>query len=110
MIPNAWPARALLLMAALSGGSCVTLDQMAPRVEALPTQARLGSAAQLAQGRDIYITKCAKCHSPEPVRKYPASQWESQILPEMIEETNLSAAEGAAVRAYVMSVLRAPAT
>lgn len=105
MSKGSWPVRALLVVAAFAGGSCITLEQAAPLVETLPAHARLGSASQLAHGRDIYITKCAKCHSVEPVHKYPREQWEREILPEMEEETNLDAAEAAAVRAYVLSVL-----
>jgi mono/diheme cytochrome c family protein len=105
MNKGSWPARALLVVAALTGGSCASLEQAAPLVETLPAHARIGSASQLAHGRDIYITKCAKCHSVEPVRKYPREQWVHEILPEMAEETNLTAAEDAAVRAYVLSVL-----
>jgi mono/diheme cytochrome c family protein len=104
-----WPARALSMMAALSLGSCVSIEQSAPRVEMLPPYARVASAEQLAQGRDIYLTKCAKCHQVEPVRKYPASEWQHTILPEMSDEAKLSATESAAVHAYVMSVLRSPA-
>lgn len=103
-----WPARLLLLGAAVSGGACMSLEQAAPLVEALPMHARIGSSAQLEHGRDIYITKCAKCHSVEPVRKYPLSEWEHEILPEMNEETNLNAEEAAAVRAYVITVLKTP--
>lgn len=108
MSRESWPARTLLLMAALAGGSCMSLEQMAPPVESLPMQARTGSSALLVHGRDIYITKCARCHSVEPVHKYPRHQWEQDILPEMIEETNLDAAESAALRAYVFSVLASP--
>src|SRR4051812_9213369 len=108
MINGPWPARVLLMMAALSASSCVSLEQSAPRVEMLPPSARLGSETQLAQGRDIYLTKCAKCHQVEPVRNYPPSKWQHEILPEMTDQAKLSAAESAAVRAYVMSVLMTP--
>ena len=105
----AWPAQLLLLIAALSGGSCVSIEQSAPLVETLPMSVRQGSASQLAHGRELYVTKCAKCHSVQPVRKYPRGKWEHEILPEMSEETKLSPTEVAAVRAYVMSVLNTPA-
>jgi mono/diheme cytochrome c family protein len=108
MSKESWPARALLVVAALAGGSCVSLEQSAPLVQSLPMHARVGSASQIEYGRDIYITKCAKCHSVEPVKKYPLHQWEHEILPEMSEETKLSPAEVAAVRAYVLSVLKTP--
>lgn len=106
---DSWPARVLLVVAALSGGSCITLEQAAPPVETLPMALRMGSTDQLAQGRDLYITKCAKCHRVEPIQKYPQGEWEHKILPDMKEEAKLSAGEAAAVRAYVMTVLRTPA-
>lgn len=100
------PARVLLVVAALSGGACVSLEQAAPLVGTLSAHAHAGSPSQLAHGRDLYITKCAKCHSVEPVRKYPLAQWEHEILPEMNEETKLTPEECAAVRAYVLTVLK----
>ncbi|MEZ0277410.1 MAG: hypothetical protein ACAH88_21035 [Roseimicrobium sp.] len=97
-------ARWLLLLVALSGAACVSLEEMAPPVASLPRHSSSASTVQLAHGRDIYITKCAKCHSVEPVLKYPVSQWEHEILPEMSEETNLSSQEVAALSAYVRAV------
>lgn len=97
-------ARWLLLLAALSGAACVSLEEMAPPVASLANVPTSASKTQLAYGRDIYITKCARCHSVEPVLKYPLSQWEHEILPEMNEETNLSPQEAAAVAAYVRAV------
>jgi mono/diheme cytochrome c family protein len=67
-----------------------------------------GTPSQLALGRKLYVTKCAACHSVEPVRNYSREKWEHEILPDMVEETNLSEAETAAVRAYVLSVLKSP--
>ncbi len=78
--------------------ACQSLDQAAPQ---------MAGSEQLAHGRTIYVTKCAKCHAPEPVRNYSVASWE-EIIPEMALETKLSAAETAAVHAYVMAVLRAP--
>ena len=59
---------------------------------------------QLNLGRQLYITRCTKCHSPEPILKYSASKWE-EIVADMAEETKLTARETAAVRDYVMAVL-----
>lgn len=90
----------LALMGALSISlaSCqmASLDQIAP----LPTSS---SNSTLARGRDIYITKCAKCHSPEPVARYSKTRWH-EIMPEMVEETNLNAEDAAAVMAYVLAI------
>lgn len=103
-------ARTVLLLAALSTSACLTLEQAAPLVETLNRQGTQSSPAQLALGRDIYITKCAKCHSVEPVHKYPEGEWVHKILPEMNEETKLNAEESAAVKAYILAVLKTPRT
>jgi hypothetical protein len=60
----------------------------------------------MSHGREIYVTKCAKCHKVEPIRNYSRPKWEQEILPDMAEESKLSAADTAAVRAYVLAVLR----
>lgn len=102
-------ARVLLLLAALSGGSCVSLEKAAPPVAMLATSVVSKNTAQLSSGRDIYVTRCIKCHSVEPVAKYSRVRWEQDILPEMAEETKLTVAESEAVKAYVLAVLASPA-
>ena len=82
----------------------MTVETAAPRVETFEVQPSGANRAQLEQGRTIYITKCAKCHSPEPVKRYSGTRWDG-ILKEMIEETKLDPSESAAVRAYVFAVL-----
>lgn len=89
----------LICLAVIGLGSCATMDinVIAPPVaEASP---------QLARGRFIYVTKCTKCHSPEPVAKYSLTEWQ-KIMPEMVEETKLNAADAAAVTAYVEHTLQ----
>src|SRR5436190_11966649 len=93
------------LAAAVMPCGCASLEQAAPPVETIALQSSATKRAQLEQGRTIYITKCAKCHSPEPVRKYSASRWEG-ILKEMLEETKLDEPAASAVRAYVYAALR----
>ena len=85
----------LLLM---TGCASLNLDNIAPPAPASP---------QLERGRVIYITKCAACHAPEPVRKYSAAEWE-KIIPDMVEETKLSASDSAAVVAYVRWAMKQP--
>ena len=77
--------------------SCATTDinVIAPPVA--------NGSSQLARGRIIYVTKCAKCHAPEPVQNYTRTEWH-QIMPEMVEETHLNATDAAAVMAYVESM------
>ncbi|MEZ5302389.1 MAG: hypothetical protein R3F11_17410 [Verrucomicrobiales bacterium] len=91
------------LAAALAVSGCVTVDQLAPPTSALPG----AGGGNLALGRQIYVTKCAKCHAVEPVKKYSRAEW-AEIMPEMAEETKLNAAETAAVTAYVEAVLAMP--
>ncbi|MFZ4766810.1 MAG: hypothetical protein ACOYMN_17805 [Roseimicrobium sp.] len=98
--------RALVLSFACLTASCVSLEQAAPHAETLPQRAHVGTLSQISHGRVLYVTKCAKCHSVEPVKKYSTVRWEEQILPEMAEETKLTHEECAAVRAYVLTVLR----
>ena len=81
--------------------ACVSLEQSAPPVEML---AGGGNHAALNTGRDIYITRCAKCHTVEPVTKYSLTEW-NKILPDMAERSHLSAADTQSVTAYVHQVL-----
>jgi mono/diheme cytochrome c family protein len=99
--------RALLPPVALVATSCVSLEQAAPPPAALPLSsgARLG---QLDRGRELYVTKCARCHSVEPVTRYSAQEWR-EIVPDMAQKAKLNSADEAAVDAYVFTVLRSAA-
>ena len=79
-------ARVLLLGAGLGTAACVSLEQSAPPVAAVNAAA---PGANLALGREIYITSCAKCHAVEPVRKYSREDWKNHIIPEMAALTKL---------------------
>lgn len=83
----------------LSG--CQSLEVIAP-VAAAPDP-----TGRVKQGRDLYLTRCTKCHAPEPVRDYSRTEWEG-IIPEMAEETRLSLSETHALRAYILAVLNEP--
>jgi len=96
-----------IMLAAL--GSCATLEELAPPVD--EHLLRVGgidpfASSQVQRGRELYITDCARCHSPEPVIRYSAQQWR-EILPRMAKETSLGDEDRAAIEAYVMAVLRA---
>lgn len=95
----------VLCIAACLLAACQSLEERAPTLQMLGT---VQESQSIAQGRDIYITRCTKCHSAEPVRRYSARRWEC-IMPEMSEKTKLNAAEEAAVRAYIAAVLQMPA-
>ena len=92
------PGRLLLaaLLAALPG--CVSLETAAP-VPGPP------GSGPLAEGRALYVGRCAKCHAVEPVLDYSAAEW-ATIMPDMAERTKLDASETVAVTAYVHHVLR----
>ena len=100
------PARWLSVLIALAVPACVSLDTVAPPVERVAS-ART-SSSQLDQGRRIYLGKCTACHAAEPIRKYSAAEWDP-IMVDMAKETNLTAEEDAAVRAYIRAVLASPA-
>ena len=87
------PALALLTII-----GCATLEQLAPP---LPSSLPVGSPAaislgsisdatlqQAKRGRQIYITECRRCHSPEPVTGYSQVQWD-EILPRMAKNSKL---------------------
>ncbi len=89
-------------------GGCVSIEQIAPPIgPALLSVSPVANTTELELGRHLYLTKCAKCHTPEPIHDYTRSEWQ-EILIEMNEETNLNAEEARAVELYVMGVLRLP--
>lgn len=62
--------------------------------------ARSVATAELELGREIYTTRCTRCHRARPVHDYSAARW-SELLPRMAELTRLDEREAAAVRAFV---------
>ncbi len=88
---------------------CATTDQLAPPVD--ERTVALGGddgldRETLVRGREVYLTKCTHCHSPEPIDLYPLAEWPS-ILDRMAVQTNLSVREQADLRAYVTTTRRA---
>ena len=96
--------KTLPLLAAAFLNSCVSLEKAAPPVGTFAGETTGARRAQLEQGRVIYITKCTKCHSAEPVSRYSPQRWK-EIIPEMAGEAKLGGTETEAVRAYVFAVL-----
>jgi mono/diheme cytochrome c family protein len=90
---------------------CATLDQLAPPVPAILAHTPIAdeqTIASMEAGRHLYITRCARCHSPEAVTAYTRDEWRT-ILPRMALETDLTPGEERAVAAYVEGVLGAAA-
>ena len=100
-----------MIAALLAVIGCATIEELAPPVGGLTMREgkTMGvSADNLERGRAIYITQCARCHSPEPVTRYTEAQWR-ETLPRMSHESMLTDQEAADVRDYVMATLRATA-
>ncbi|MBL9115115.1 MAG: hypothetical protein JNJ83_08905 [Verrucomicrobiaceae bacterium] len=56
--------------------------------------------AKLTLGRRLYLTKCVRCHAPEPVAKYSLEEWH-HIMPDMVADSKLPPNEGEALMEYV---------
>ncbi len=95
------PPTALLLVL-LTG--CASINLSVPPVATVAPAADAEMRAQLEQGRAIYLTKCARCHAPEPVREYSAKQWKV-ILEKMSPNCLLNTTEAAALQAYVAAAV-----
>lgn len=93
-----------LLMATLLMAGCVSIEKIAPPVDQL--QVSGAANGSLYEGRNIYITRCAKCHSVEPIKRYTRERWEVKILPKMTKATKLTPEEATSVRNYILAVLR----
>jgi len=91
-------ATVLIVMGVIAG--CRSLSELAPPVDSAAGASVGGGVEPLRRGRRIYITTCAKCHAVTAVDDYTRIKWR-EILPEMIEESNLDATEAADVTAYI---------
>lgn len=89
--------------AILVAGGCATVEEMAPPVSvALVEYAdpEDPSMEALVHGRQIFIGKCADCHTVLPVADYSIDRWR-QILPRMGRMTRLTPEEQRDLEAYV---------
>ncbi|MBK7215171.1 MAG: hypothetical protein IPH88_18160 [Bacteroidales bacterium] len=69
----------------------------------VPTSSDVTSTAsldELQQGRTLYISNCASCHSLYLPESYSAARWRS-ILPTMTPRTSLSSTQVALVTKYL---------
>ena len=98
---------AATLTAVLVVAGCASLEELAPLVgkEAVRLAEIEGIDPQRIEGgRAIYVTQCARCHTPEWVGRYSAAQWH-QTLPRMTPRAKLSHQEAADLEAYIMTTL-----
>jgi mono/diheme cytochrome c family protein len=78
----------------------VSIEITVPPVAAPGARSR--DAVSLAEGRQVYLSSCTRCHVAEPVRDYTASRWPG-IIADMSERARLSPAQERAVLAYVLA-------
>jgi nitrate/TMAO reductase-like tetraheme cytochrome c subunit len=92
-----------LVASALSG--CEAMKSGAPAIDAEMTKAALSngdSIETLAAGRRLLATRCTSCHSLEPVERYPAAQWEANVL-RMADRAGLREQDTQKVIAYLVA-------
>ena len=95
----------ITLTASICIGGCMDSMMVAPKISSL---GNVNNVLQLEQGRNIYITSCSRCHNALRITKFTQHQW-NELLPEMIEESNLGSSDSVAVEVYIKQVLHAAA-
>lgn len=73
-----------------------TTNEVKARLE----KSNAADANTIAQGKIVYVNRCARCHNLKPVEKFTASEWEP-ILKTMIPKAHLNKNESAQVTAFV---------
>ncbi len=96
----------LVLLSSLT--ACVSVEKAAPPVATLRSIPSPAAKPKLEDGRCLYVGKCTKCHSPEPIAKHDVSDWNEDILPTMAKKAKLTPEECEALRAYVLAVCQQP--
>lgn len=77
-----------------------------------PSLVNLGVTSNLAQleyGRDLYVTRCTKCHNALRITRYSQLQW-AETLPEMTFKSKFTVQQTKAVTAYIQAVLLSSTT
>lgn len=76
-------------------------SKVAPSIQDLQVTENV---ALISEGRNLYITKCSKCHNALRISRYSELQW-NEILPGMTKKSKFSVEETKAVTAYIQVVL-----
>ena len=77
-----------------------TTNTVKPPVETPKETAKKMESPEVTAGKEIYTTKCARCHGAKKVDDFTAAEW-VPILDRMAPKARLDAAEKANVAAYV---------
>ncbi len=88
---------ALLVIAA-----CAPLEVAAPPVSKLALPRKTDTSA-LAQGREIYVTACTRCHGPARIDRGSDEKWAGRILPTMCRWSKLTPEQTTLLSAYVIT-------
>ncbi len=94
-----------LIVVMLVIGGCQSLEEMAPPVDesmAEPARSRGADLAALNEGRQIYLTRCSRCHNIEPIDRYSEQKWR-RVIPEMSHEARLKVEEQDHLTAYLLT-------
>ncbi len=89
---------AFLSAAGLLLGGCRTLAEIAPPV----VPAMSGEISSLSSGRQVYLNRCASCHSLEAVDDYTPAEW-AKLLPEMNRKSKLNPLQAEQLHQYLLS-------
>lgn len=87
----------------LASVSCETTQQQRPEITpaVLAAGAKHGAGErELANGREIFATRCTQCHRMQPVGEFSTATW-AEIIARMSPRSKLSDAERADLLAYV---------
>lgn len=62
------------------------------------------TAEEIAQGKDLYLKHCMKCHKPKVFAPgdFTIKQW-TKVLPKMSRKAKIDAIKSNLIRAYVLS-------
>lgn len=87
----------------VAGGGCATQPVPLADERMLAIGAAQGySAEAICHGRQLYVTDCRYCHMPVVPESISMERWD-KVLPRMIEKAQLSGADEADIRAYVIA-------
>ncbi|HEX5053705.1 MAG TPA: hypothetical protein VFZ65_18135 [Planctomycetota bacterium] len=99
-IAGAAATAALLLLA--HGCASVQLPAVDGRLIEAARTAGVG-VESLERGHRVMVTACSACHRPVHPGAITLDRWDEE-LPDMVAKARLTAADGAAIRAYVVAV------
>ncbi len=89
------------ILLGMVGCHTVSVEQLAPPVDQITVDP--SNVGQYQRGREIYVSRCAKCHAVKPVNAFAAQDWAGRIMPKMAKKAKLTPEEKETVLAYVLA-------